>query len=346
MKRSVREIAAFLGGTVQGDGEALIGHVRGIDEAGEGDLTFVANRKYRSRLKTTGATAVLVAPGTDEAGRTLIVVADPYVAFGRVLDLFYPREQEQPGIREGAFIDRDARVSPEASVHPGATVCRGAEVAAGAVLHPGVYIGPGSVIGEGSVLHPHVTVYDRCLVGKRVILHAGVVVGSDGFGFARPGWENVKIPQVGIVQIDDDVEIGANTTIDRGTLGRTWIQRGAKIDNLVQIAHNVVIGENAIVVSQAGISGSTTLGRGVLIGGQAGLVGHIRVGDHAMVAARAGVHKDVPAATIVGGAPHLPHREWLRVEATIPKLPAMRQRLIELARRLETLEKKLEGTPS
>ncbi|NPU85474.1 MAG: UDP-3-O-(3-hydroxymyristoyl)glucosamine N-acyltransferase [Syntrophaceae bacterium] len=346
MKRTVHEIAAHVGGVVHGDANALIERVRGIDEAGEGDLTFVANRKYRSRLKTTGATAVLIAPGTEEPGRTLIVVADPYVAFGEALALFHPREPERPGIHERAFVDGNARVSPEASIHPGAAVSRGAEIGGGAVLYPGVYVGPEAVIGEGSVLYPNVTVYDRCLIGRRVILHAGVVVGSDGFGFARPGWENIKIPQVGIVQIDDDVEIGANTTIDRGTLGRTWIQKGAKIDNLVQIAHNVVIGENAIVVSQAGISGSTTVGRGVMIGGQAGLVGHIRVGDHAMVAARAGIHKDVPAATIVAGAPHMPHREWLRLEATIPKLPAMRKQLIELARKLEVLEKKLEGRNS
>lgn len=346
MKQTVQEIAAYVGGVVHGDANALIERVQGIDEAGVGDLTFVANRKYRSRLKTTLATAILVSPGTEEPSRTLIVVADPYVAFGQVLALFHPREPERPGIHERAFVDRDARVSTEATVHPGATVSRSAEIAAGAVLHPGVYVGPEAVIGEKSVLHPNVVVYDHCLIGKRVILHAGVVVGSDGFGFARPGWENVKIPQVGIVQIDDDVEIGANTAVDRGTLGRTWIRKGAKIDNLVQIAHNVVIGENAIVVSQAGISGSTTVGRGVMIGGQAGLVGHIRVGDHAMVAARAGIHKDVPAATIVAGAPHMPHREWLRLSATIPKLPAMRQQLLELARKLEALEKKLEGRNS
>ncbi|MGV8078549.1 MAG: UDP-3-O-(3-hydroxymyristoyl)glucosamine N-acyltransferase [Syntrophales bacterium] len=346
MKRTVQEIAAYLGGVVHGDENALIERVQGIDEAGEGDLTFVANRKYRSRLKTTRATAVLVSPGTEEPGRTLIVLDDPYVAFGRVLALFHPREPERPGIHEGAFVDGNARVSSEATVHPGAAVSRGAEIGSGVVLYPGVYVGPEAVIGEGSILHPNVTVYDRCLVGRRVILHAGVVVGSDGFGFARPGWENVKIPQVGIVQIDDDVEIGANTTIDRGTLGCTRIKKGAKIDNLVQIAHNVVIGEYAIIVSQAGISGSTTVGRGVMIGGQSGLVGHIRVGDHAMVAARAGVHKDVPAATIVAGAPHMPHREWLRLEATIPKLPAMRRQLLDLAKRLETLEKKLEGRNS
>jgi len=335
-----------LGGVVHGDADARIAGVRGIEEAGDGDLTFIANRRYRSRLKTTRATAVLVAPGTEEPGRTLIVVADPYVAFGQALALFHPREPERPGIHERAFVDRDARVSPEATVHAGATVSRGAEIAAGAVLYPGVYVGVEASIGEESVLHPNVTVYHQCRIGMRVILHAGVVVGGDGFGFARPGWENIKIPQVGIVQIDDDVEIGANTTIDRGTMGRTWIRKGAKIDNLVQIAHNVVIGEYAIVVSQAGISGSTTVGRGVMIGGQAGLVGHIQVGDHAMVAARAGIHKNVPAATIVAGAPHMPHREWLRLEATIPKLPAMRQQLLDMARKLEALEKKLEGRNS
>jgi len=343
---TVQEIAARLGGVVHGDADARIAGVRGIEEAGDGDLTFIANRRYRSRLKTTRATAVLVAPGTEEPGRTLIVVADPYVAFGQALALFHPREPERPGIHERAFVDRDARVSPEATVHAGATVSRGAEIAAGAVLYPGVYVGVEASIGEESVLHPNVTVYHQCRIGMRVILHAGVVVGGDGFGFARPGWENIKIPQVGIVQIDDDVEIGANTTIDRGTMGRTWIRKGAKIDNLVQIAHNVVIGEYAIVVSQAGISGSTTVGRGVMIGGQAGLVGHIQVGDHAMVAARAGIHKNVPAATIVAGAPHMPHREWLRLEATIPKLPAMRQQLLDMARKLEALEKKLEGRNS
>ncbi len=346
MNWTVQEIAARLGGVVQGDSDALIAGVRGIEEAGDGDLTFIANRRYRSRLKTTRATAVLVAPGMEEPGRTLIVVADPYVAFGQALALFHPQEPERPGIHERAFVDRDARISPEATVHAGATVSRGAEIAAGAVLYPGVYVGVETSIGKESILHPNVTVYHRCRIGKRVILHAGVVVGGDGFGFARPGWENIKIPQVGIVQIDDDVEIGANTTIDRGTMGRTWIRKGAKIDNLVQIAHNVVIGEYAIVVSQAGISGSTTVGRGVMIGGQAGLVGHIQVGDHAMVAARAGIHKNVPAATIVAGAPHMPHREWLRLEATIPKLPAMRQQLLDLARRLEALEKKLEGRNS
>jgi UDP-3-O-[3-hydroxymyristoyl] glucosamine N-acyltransferase len=196
-------------------------------------------------------------------------------------------------------------------------------------------------VGEDSILYPNVTVYRRCLIGNRVILHAGVVVGSDGFGFANPGVENRKVPQVGIVQIDDEVEIQANTTIDRGTLGKTWIQRGVKIDNLVQIAHNVVIGENSIIVSQVGISGSTRLGKRVLIGGQAGLVGHINIGDNVMIAARAGVNKDIPASRIMSGTPAIPHTDWLRLSAHIQRLPEMHKTVLELKKKIEDLEKKL-----
>jgi UDP-3-O-[3-hydroxymyristoyl] glucosamine N-acyltransferase len=227
-------------------------------------------------------------------------------------------------------------------VYPGVHICSGARVEKQAVLYPGVFIGRDAAVGEASILHPGVTVYRRCRIGRRVVLHAGVVVGSDGFGFALPGWENRKIPQVGTVQIDDDVEIGANTTIDRGALGRTWIQRGVKIDNLVQIAHNVVIGEYSIIVAQVGISGSAQLGKGVVIGGQAGIVGHIRIGDGVMAAARSGVHKDIPPGRIIAGSPHMPHREWLKMEACLPKLPEMREALAALQRRVAALEEKTE----
>ncbi|MDA8125530.1 MAG: UDP-3-O-(3-hydroxymyristoyl)glucosamine N-acyltransferase [Deltaproteobacteria bacterium] len=342
MKKTLNEIAAFLGAEVSGDGGVVIERISGIDEAGPGDLTFVANAKYRKKLETTAADAVLVAPGTTCAGKNLLVVSDPYAAFGRLLALFHPEEEAPAGIQPGAHIEAGADVSPEAVVYPGVHVCRGARIARRAVLYPGVFIGREAVVGEGSILYPRVTLYRRCVVGKGVVLHAGVVVGSDGFGFARPGRENVKIPQIGIVQIDDDVEIGANTTIDRGTLGKTWIQQGAKIDNLVQIAHNVVIGAYSIVVAQVGISGSTQLGQGVIVGGQSGIVGHIRIGDHTMVAAGSGVHKDIPPGQIVAGAPHLPHREWLKMEACLPKLPEMRTTLAALQRRLEALEKKIE----
>jgi UDP-3-O-[3-hydroxymyristoyl] glucosamine N-acyltransferase len=338
--KSVKEIADLVGGEVIGEENLLLEHIRPIDEAKKGDLTFVANPKYREWLASTEASAILVSPGTEvTTGKTLIVVDDPYLHLGRLLALFYPGDTYDAGIAEGVYIQADAEVSPEATVYPGVMVDRGAKVAQGVVLYPGVYVGPEVAIGEGTIIYPNVTLYRGTVIGRRVILHAGVVVGSDGFGFARPGWCNDKIPQVGYVQIDDDVEIGANTTIDRGTLGRTWIQRGTKIDNLVQIAHNVVIGENSIIVAQTGISGSTKLGKGVILGGQAGLVGHIQLGDHVTVAAQSGVHEDVSEGQVVSGSPHLPHHEWLRVMATLSKLPEMRKIQQKMLKRIEELEK-------
>jgi len=342
LKKTLSEIASFLDGSVSGDGGVVIERIRGIDEAGEGDLTFVANPKYRKKMETTGASAILVVPGTACAGKNLLIVGDPYVALGQLLALFHPEDEETAGISKNATVEAGADVSPEAVVYPGAHVCRGARVEKRAVLYPGVFIGRDAAVGEASILYPRVTVYRRCRIGRRVVLHAGVVVGSEGFGFALPGRENRKIPQVGYVQIDDDVEIGANTTIDRGALGRTWIQRGVKIDNLVQIAHNVVIGEYSIIVAQVGISGSAQLGKGVVIGGQAGIVGHIRIGDGVMAAARSGVHKDIPPGQIVAGSPHMPHREWLKMEACLPKLPEMREALAALQRRVAALEEKTE----
>ncbi len=342
VKKTLNEIASLLGGDVIGDGEVLIERIRGLDEAGKGDLTFLANPKYLKKLDTTGASAILVASGQIRKGKNLLIVAEPYIALGRLLALFHPEEEEKGEIHPNACIEAGADVSSAAVVYPGVHICRGARVEAKAVLYPGVFIGRDAVVGEASILYPHVTIHRRCRIGRRVVLHAGVVVGSDGFGFARPGRDNVKIPQIGYVQIDDDVEVGANTTIDRGALGRTWIQRGVKIDNLVQIAHNVVIGEYSIVVAQVGISGSTKLGKGVIIGGQAGLVGHIHIGDHAMIAAGSGVHKDISAGQIVAGTPHMPHREWLKVEACRAKLPALRETLASLQRRITALEEKEE----
>lgn len=338
MKKTLNEIATLLGGDVSGNGEVLIERIQGIDEAGEGDLTFITNPKYLKKIDATGASAVLVASGAVAKGKNLLIVAEPYNALGRLLSLFHPEEEETGGIHPNACIEAGTDVSPRAVIYSGVHICRGARVEDKAILYPGVFIGKDAVVGEGSILYPRVTLYRRSLIGRRVVLHAGVVVGSDGFGFARPGQDNVKIPQVGYVQIDDDVEVGANTTIDRGTLGRTWIQRGVKIDNLVQIAHNVVIGEYSVVVAQVGISGSTKLGKGVIIGGQAGLVGHIRIGDHVMIAAGSGVHKDISAGQVVAGVPHMPHREWLKVEACRSKLPALRETVATLERRITALE--------
>ena len=326
MKKTLGEIASLLLGKVIGDPQVVIHDIRGIAEAGKGDLTFIANPKYLKSIETTKASAILVSPQIERTDRNLIVVDDPYIALGRVLGLFYPEDHDPPGISTETFIEEGASVSKDANVYPGVYIGREARVERGVILYPGVYIGRRVVIGEDSILYPNVVVSRRCIIGKRVILHAGVVVGSDGFGFARPARENIKIPQVGFVQIDDDVEVGANTTIDRGTIERTWIQKGVKIDNLVQVAHNVVIGEYSVIVSQVGISGSTRLGKGVILGGQAGLVGHIDLGDHVMVGAQSGVHDDVPSNQVVSGSPHMPHRQWLRVEACVTQLPEMRKK--------------------
>jgi UDP-3-O-[3-hydroxymyristoyl] glucosamine N-acyltransferase len=341
MGKTLSEIAAYLQASVVGDGTVEIRDIKGLDEAGEGDLSFLANPKYRRKIATTAASAILVSAPVEGTGRNFVVVKDPYAALARLLELFYPEERDFRGVSPDACIGPGASVAEGATVYPGVYVGAGARVGRGTVLYPGVFIGHGASVGEDCILYPNVTVYRRCIIGSRVILHAGVVVGSDGFGFANPGVENRKVPQVGIVQIDDDVEIQANTTIDRGTLGKTWIQRGAKIDNLVQIAHNVVIGENSIVVAQVGISGSTRLGKRVIIGGQAGLVGHIRVGDNVMIAARAGIHKDIPASRIMSGAPAVPHTEWLRLNAHILRLPEMHRTIQELRKKIEELEKKL-----
>ncbi|MGZ3592767.1 MAG: UDP-3-O-(3-hydroxymyristoyl)glucosamine N-acyltransferase [Syntrophales bacterium] len=339
MKKTLGEIASFLHGKVIGDPQLVIEDIRGIDDAAVGDLTFIANPKYLKSIETTKASAILVSPQIERPDRNLIVVDDPYIALGRVLGLYYPEDHGLPVISAETFIEEGAIVSDEAHVFPGVYIGREARVERGVILYPGVYIGRRVVIGEDSILYPNVVVLRKCIIGKRVILHAGVVVGSDGFGFAKPARENIKIPQVGFVQIDDDVEVGANTTIDRGTIDKTWIQRGVKIDNLVQIAHNVTIGEYSVIVSQVGISGSTRLGKGVILGGQVGLVGHIDLGDHVMVGAQSGVHNDVPSNQVVSGSPHRPHRQWLRVEACVSQLPEMRKDVASILKRLEKLER-------
>ena len=349
MKKSIAEIAALVGGMVTGDDRKRISDIRPIEEAGADDLSFVANPKYFKWLKTTLAGAILVPPGTSLPNRNLITVTDPYAAFGKLLTVFYPVDHGPAGISPDAFIEEGAFVSPEATVMPRAFIGRGARVEKGAVIYPGVFIGRDASVGEDSVLYANVSVYARSIIGRRVILHSGVVIGGDGFGFSAPGSRNQKIPQVGIVQIDDDVELGANTTVDRATLGKTWIQRNVKIDNLVQVAHNVVIGENSAIAAQTGISGSTKIGKSVIIGGQVGIVGHITIGDSVMIGASSGIHKSIPAGMVGGGTPFLPFREWLKVETSKAKLPEIRVKMEKLMRRVEELEavihKNTEGEP-
>jgi UDP-3-O-[3-hydroxymyristoyl] glucosamine N-acyltransferase len=340
MEMTLKEIASFLGGNVMGADDTIINNIRPIEEANEGDITFMANKKYLKKLNLTKASAIIAPPQTAAEGKNLIIVADPYAALGRLLTLFYPLEHGRSGVSPDAYIEEGAIVSPGATIFPKTFIGKRARIEKGVVIYPGVFIGNDSFIGENSILYANVTVYHSCIIGKRVILHSGVVVGADGFGFASPGKDNTKIPQVGIVQIDDDVEIGANSTIDRATMTKTWIQRNVKIDNLVQIAHNVVIGENSAIAAQVGISGSTNLGKSVLVGGQTGIAGWLNIGDNVTIAARSGLHRDIESHQTIGGAPPLPYQQWLKLEALKLKLPEMKKTIADLVKKVEELHSK------
>lgn len=338
--KTLSELAQYVGGKVIGDGEVVIGKVASIEEAGPGEITFLAGPRYRSFLASCGASAVIVGPGvasglSPAAGKAYLEAADPYLAFAKILCLFSPPVSHDKTVSPLAHIDPTASLQEEVTVFPHAFVGAGVKVRRRSVLYPGVSLGQGVEVGEDCILYPNVVVREGCRLGNRVILHAGVVIGSDGFGYAGEGDGRVKIPQVGIVDVEDDVEIGANTTVDRATLGRTVIGRGTKIDNLVQIAHNVRIGENSIIAAQAGVAGSTRIGNNVVLAGQAGVVNHVKIGDGARIGPQAGIPRSVPPGALLSGAiAAAPHQEWLKVMTLLPQLP-------KLWSRVRTLEKKL-----
>jgi len=342
MERSLAELATHVGGTVEGDGSVRIRGLSSLEEAGPGDLSFYGNPRYRKELGTTRASAVLIPPGEPmtRAGVAWIRVPSPHLAFARLLSLFHPVDRPVPGVHPRAEVHHSARVDPTATVMALAVVDAGAEVGARSVLWPGTYVGEGSRIGEDCVLQPGAVVRERCVVGSRVLLQPGVVVGSDGFGFAfdPSGPAHVKVPQVGTVRIEDDVEVGAGSCIDRATTGETVVGRGTKIDNLVQIAHNVRVGPLSILCAQVGISGSTEIGQGVVLAGQVGVVGHVRIGDGARIAAQSGVPHDVSPGATVSGYPAVEHALWLRQSAALKQLPELLRELRELRARVAALE--------
>ncbi|MEW6325854.1 MAG: UDP-3-O-(3-hydroxymyristoyl)glucosamine N-acyltransferase, partial [Nitrospirota bacterium] len=321
---TLRELAALVGGRVIGDDSLLISGIAPLREARSGQITFFSNPRYADDLAATKASAVVLNARhaeTAPAAAARLVVDDPYYGMCQIVRHFYVRPYEAAGVSPMASIGREATLGADVSIHPFAVVGDRAVIGDRVTLHPGCYVGPGAVIGDDSLLHPNVTVLERVRIGRRVIIHSGTVVGSDGFGYAFHQGEHRKIPQVGTVVIEDDVELGANVTVDRATLGETVIGRGTKIDNLVQIAHNVTIGERSIIVAQAGVSGSTSVGRGVILAGQVGVVGHLSIGDRVRVGAQSGVARDVPAGRDVSGSPAIDHRQWLAVQATLPHLP-------------------------
>lgn len=325
-----------MGGRVVGASPRLTG-VRGLDLASPTDLSWVADRRRVREARESRAGALLVSAEGDAAGKPAVVVPSPTLALAMWLAVTTPPSRPRPGVARGSHVAKSARLGRGVSVAAGATVEDGAAVGARTVLCSGVFVGSGAVVGEDCYLHPNVVVLERCRVGARCVLQAGAVVGSDGFGYVWDGGKHRKIPQLGIVRIGDDVEIGANVAIDRATLGETVIESGTKIDNLVQVGHNVVVGEHSILCGQAGIAGSAKLARRVTLAGQVGVNDHITIGEGTIATGQAGVTGNLPAGGIFSGMPAAPHREFLRRAALIARLP-------ELARRLDEIEAQMPGS--
>ncbi|MCC6850520.1 MAG: UDP-3-O-(3-hydroxymyristoyl)glucosamine N-acyltransferase [Deltaproteobacteria bacterium] len=331
---TLAEIAERLGCELRGDGAIEIGAIRGLEEAGPGDLTFLANPKYAAQLAATRASAAIVATGTAALPIATLRADNPYLCFARVLALFHRPPAPTPGVHPTAVVAASARIAAPTSIGPYAVIGERVEIGPSATIHPHVTIYEGARIGRDFVAHAGVVVRERVRIGDRVVLHAGVVIGADGFGFAPSPTGAVKIPQIGVVVIEDDVEIGANTTVDRATLEATIVRRGAKLDNLVMIAHNCEVGAHSFLAAQVGIAGSTKIGRGVQMGGQAGAAGHLMIGDGVQVAAQSGVPNSVPAGKTVGGYPAMEVGLWRRTSAAILRLPDLLRRVRRLERRL------------
>jgi UDP-3-O-[3-hydroxymyristoyl] glucosamine N-acyltransferase len=345
--RTLAELAAILGGEVVGDGNVEIRGVAGIREAMPGDLTFLANARYDSYLLETRASAVICSREPRTAPLPLLTVDNPYLAFQQIVRVFRPElNRPEPGVHATAVVAADAEVGEGVSIGAHCVVESKARIGANAVIMPRCYIGIAAAVGPDSLLYPGVVVREECTLGARCIVHPNAVIGADGFGFAFDNGRYHKIPQVGTVIVGDDVEIGANTTIDRATTDSTRIGDGTKIDNLVQIGHNVVTGKHCIIVAQVGISGSTELEDYVTIGGQAGLSGHIRVGRGAQVAGQSGVTKSIRAGTTVLGYPAMPIELFKRLHAIFQRLPQIWRRTKDLEQRVEQLEKQAAHRPA
>jgi UDP-3-O-[3-hydroxymyristoyl] glucosamine N-acyltransferase len=335
---ALKEIADLVGGEVIGDDQVLITGIHSLLEASPGDMSFFSDPRYKESLKATKASALLVSAFTDFYTGPQVVVSNPVLAYARVATLFAPPRPRFPGKSKNTFVHKSARIGEDVSIYPFVYVGEEAVIGDHTTLSAGVFVGDRVRIGNSTVIHPNVSILHDSVIGNEVIIHAGSVIGSDGFGFVRDGQTNVKIPQIGYVQIDDQVEIGANNTIDRAGLGKTWIKKGVKTDNLVQIAHNVVIGEDTVIVAMAGISGSVNIGREAVIGGQVGINDHVSIGDRVMIGSQSGVAKSVSPGQVVTGTPAMPHRHYLRTASLLPRLPQIYDRLRRLEKKLEELE--------
>jgi UDP-3-O-[3-hydroxymyristoyl] glucosamine N-acyltransferase len=340
MELSLTEIAKLVQGDLEGDGAINIHGVAKIEEAGTGQITFISNPKYAKYIDSTDASAVLVSQDFPKTTKPVIRTPNPYFAFLKILKVFHPpREMIAKGIHPSALIDQSTKIGANIRISAGVVIDKNGTIGDNVTIHPGVVIGQEVEIGNDTLIYANVVVREQVRIGNRVIIHCGTVIGSDGFGFAREGQQYHKIPQVGTVIIEDDVEIGANCTIDRATLGATILHQGVKLDNLIQVAHNVEIGEHTVIAAQTGISGSTKIGKNVMIGGQVGFVGHIEIGDNTTIGAQSGVSKSLPSNSVYFGYPARPMMQAKREEAALRKLPDLLKKIADFEARLAKLDK-------
>jgi UDP-3-O-[3-hydroxymyristoyl] glucosamine N-acyltransferase len=342
MEISLAKIAEQVKGDLLGDPNQCICGVAPFESATGKDITFATDTKFLKAINKTDAGAVIVPRNFQTSAKNLVQVDNPQVAFAKIVTLFHPPLRPETGISPKAFIGDHFVGGQDLAIAPFAVIQKNVHIGDRVTIHPNVVIGDNVVIGNDVEIYPNVTILERCKIGSRVKIHAGSVIGSDGFGFAPEGKSYYKIPQVGIVQIDDDVEIGAGNTIDRATFGRTWIKKGVKTDNLVHIAHNVTVGENTILVAQVGISGSVTIGEHAILAGQVGVSGHLTIGDNVMIGAQSGISKSIPSGEVMSGSPEMPHRIWLKVQRILPRLPELKKKLTEIEKQLIKIEEKLD----
>jgi UDP-3-O-[3-hydroxymyristoyl] glucosamine N-acyltransferase len=335
---TLAELAARISARIEGPGDVVVSGIAPIDEAGPGQVTFISQGKYAAAAKVSKASGIIAKEAIPGVEATFLLSSNPYYAFAAALEIFHPPYKPDAGISPKADVHPSARIGDGVTVSAFVSIGENSSIGEGTILYPGVVIGRNVRIGAGCRIYPSVVVYDECAIGNRAILHAGCVIGSDGFGFAPSPTGFKKILQVGTVEIEDDVELGANTTVDRAALGVTRIGRGTKLDNLVQVGHNVVIGSDTVIAAQAGISGSCKVGSRVMIGGQAGLAGHLEIEDGIMLGAKCGVPDTLKVSTskVWSGIPAMPHGTWLRMATLLPKLP-------ELFKRVSRIEKNISG---
>lgn len=332
----LKDVTTIINGELIGDGEIEINGVAGISDAKDGDITFLSSAKLLKVLRNSRAAAVIVKEPVEGIERPQIIAKNPQYAFAKLLSHFYVKPHPYKGIHKNAYISDRAVIGQNVTIYPFAYISDGVSIGSETVIYPGVFIGEGSSVGESCIIHPNVTIREGVTIGNRVIIHAGSVIGSDGFGYVFENSAHQKIPQVGGVIIGDDVEIGANVTIDRATTGNTLIGKGTKIDNLVQIGHNVSIGENVILVAQVGIGGSSEIGDSVILGGQAGVADHTVIEAGTMVGAKGGAMGQMNRGIYSGILP-MPHKEWLKANAIFAKLPELNKKIKELEEKIKAI---------